>query len=157
MVNMLIALCLVFLNVIGVVFGVVITDLFTVQTGTDPGTCDAGQVTTLNNWVTESYDSVVVALAAVQYYNENSVRGNNVRQAMFTYFKIPNRITATVKTLVASVNSDLTVLQEFFNGDIDNVNPARAYLFCDSEWLIEQDPEEQAYDFQGNPVVDSEG
>ena len=31
------------------------------------------------------------------------------------------------------------------------------YLFCDSDWLIEEDPEAQAYDFEGNPVVDSDG
>ena len=104
MTKMLIAL--VFLYV-GIVFGATINDLYTVQTGTDPGTCDANQVTTLDNWVTESYNSLAVAIAAVAFYNEDSVRGNNVRQAMLIYFKIPNRITATVKSLVVNVDGRL--------------------------------------------------
>ena len=104
MTKMLIAL--VFLYV-GVVFGVTINTLFTAQTGNNPGNCDATQVAMLNNWVTESYDSVTVALAAVLLYNEDSVRGNNIREAMFTFFKIPNRITANLKALVINVQSRL--------------------------------------------------
>ena len=104
MTKMLVAL--VFLYV-GIVFGVTIDNLFTVQTGNNPGNCDATQVAMLNNWVTESYNSVTVAIDAIGLYNENSVRGNNIRQAMFTFFKIPNKITANLKALVMNVQSRL--------------------------------------------------
>ena len=112
MAKLLIAMGLVFFDV-GVVFGQVsINALFTVQSGaTTAATCDA-QVPTLNAWITESYKSLSVAINAITYYNENSVRGNNVRQAMLTYFKIPVAIpknTAALKGTVQGISCRFTV------------------------------------------------
>lgn len=157
----------------GAVLGVPITNLFTVQQGTGPGECSPAQVTALNNWVTESIASLTVAIAALGLYNTN----DNVRKAMLTYFKTKNSVTQTtkqdVRTLLGTYldykmffyiasglkpcSDTFQSLQSFFNGQLTGLPANTLYLFCNSDWLEQEAPDNPAFDFQGKPIeIDGE-
>jgi hypothetical protein len=65
--------------------GIDITDIFTVQRGSSNGGCD-NRLVILDQWLSETINSIFTALAAIDEYNEEE----EVRQSMSIIFGIPD-------------------------------------------------------------------
>jgi hypothetical protein len=79
-----------------VVHGQVITDRFTLKSGTRNGGCD-GRIDLLNQYFTESRLSVTLALNYLDSHGDkDTATGRKVRRALDTFFKISQSIKGGV-------------------------------------------------------------
>lgn len=93
------AICILLLfSVLDAVSCLDLNDVFTVQTGTDNGGCDAHynvaapDGTVLDNWQTECTSSIDLAQVAIDNYLLQTPKAQSVRNAMMVYFGIPNAL-----------------------------------------------------------------
>ncbi|KAI1125538.1 hypothetical protein F5Y10DRAFT_267965 [Nemania abortiva] len=155
MAKILFFLGLIVLQAVGIVSGVDLSDIFAIQPGTSFGGCDA-RANVLDNWHQEAIDSLDLAVAAIELrYNENSVLGEQVRQAMFEFFKVPPMITqGNLKATAARISKNIALVRDLFNGILTNINPDNSFLFCDSNYLVQKDAaNDDALDYLGNPII----
>lgn len=93
------ALCILLLfSILDAVSCLDLNDVFTVQTGTDNGGCDAHydvaapDGTVLDTWQTECTSSIDLAQVAIDNYTMQTPKAQSVRNAMMVYFGIPNAL-----------------------------------------------------------------
>ncbi|KAI0443519.1 hypothetical protein F4803DRAFT_549967 [Xylaria telfairii] len=136
-----------------------IDDLFTIQTGSANGGCNArvNPVNILDDWHQEAIDSITTAISAIEKYNQGDKDGERVRNALFDFFKIPTAIPkdkSKLKPLVQKVSDNLKHVEEWFSGENKGVDKDSTYLFCDSTYLAQKDPNtDTAQDYLGKDII----
>ncbi|KAJ3491612.1 hypothetical protein NLG97_g5559 [Lecanicillium saksenae] len=135
-----------------------ITDIFTVQTGTDNGGC-GNYMTELDNWLTEIDYSLHAAQEAIEDKYDQRVE---VRRSMSHIFGVRNTGRLPQKGVrrknVNDVNAWISHARDFI-GVARGENGLPVYprtnfrLFCDSAIFTPRAPTDTAVDFEGNPIV----
>ncbi|KAK3317420.1 hypothetical protein B0T19DRAFT_291561 [Cercophora scortea] len=149
------SLSLTILFLVGIVSGVELKDLFTIQPGVTHGGCDA-RLSVLDDWHQEAIESLDSAIQAAVKYSEKSDTGKRVRKAMFSFFKITDSPGGAASIAAAKeVENNLFEVQRWFNGFLQSsIKAADTFLFCDSDFLVLKDPAvDKALDYQGNGII----
>ncbi|KAM7214628.1 hypothetical protein V8F06_010027 [Rhypophila decipiens] len=157
-ISFVLGLYTVFFSLVSTAVGeeVLITDIFTVQSGSNGG-CDS-RMGTLDQWHEESINSLDVAITATQ----NWLNDMRVRQSMDFFFGLNSYTSYTdAQGTVTAIEQNIQYVLNFFNREKDSTGTPRYskvdyWLFCDSNFLTEKKRTDTAQDKDGKEILDKD-
>ncbi|VBB82073.1 Putative protein of unknown function [Podospora comata] len=145
------------LTLLPLTVGVEIYDIFDVErNAANNGGCGA-RMATLDVWLSDSLESLDVALTAIDNYRQNV----GVRRALSTFFGIRNTGGGATPRAVNDIRNNLAHVYEFLNHHQEDGNffydSTYNHLHCDSTFLVPRAPNSPAFDLNGQVIVDQNG
>ncbi|KAL7943681.1 hypothetical protein V8C42DRAFT_358930 [Trichoderma barbatum] len=151
-------------TILPTVSGITLNEVFIVHSGGSNGGCDQyfNQVDgsgTLDEWLEEINFSLSAAINAIDEYQNDP----KVRKALNTFFGITSKNkkpAAGTQKVIDDIGENLRLVLDFFEAGPDG-NPrfplnGDRYLFCGSNFLVEQSPDAAALDWQAKNILDSD-